>query len=76
MSKKGDVQVSVRMPKTLNEQCSIRAELAGQTLAEWIRRAMQEKLDSELNGTDDSYEAFKAKVLRVLKELKIDPKIK
>lgn len=41
------IQMSFRLSSELHYACKESAEGAGQTLAEWIRRAMREKLERE-----------------------------
>lgn len=49
-----DVQMGLRLKPEFHAECSKMAKEKGQTLAEWIRRAMQHELDRERNsGTVD-----------------------
>lgn len=47
MSDYDGIQMSFRLPAELHLPCKQAAENDGQTLAEWIRRAMREKLERE-----------------------------
>lgn len=42
-----DIQMTIRLEREFHAQCKERSDCAGQTLAEWIRRAMREKMDRE-----------------------------
>lgn len=39
------IQMTIRLDPEFHAACSASADEAGQTLAEWIRRAMRDKLD-------------------------------
>lgn len=47
MAKNNDIQMTIRIDPELYNPCKSRADDAGQTLAEWIRRAMKDKLERE-----------------------------
>ncbi|HJK57564.1 MAG TPA: hypothetical protein O0X46_02170 [Methanocorpusculum sp.] len=62
--------MTIRLDKDFHAQCKALSDDAGQTLAEWIRRAMREKLEREVNGESDiSDSEFKARVKEVLEEM-------
>lgn len=65
-----EIQMTIRLDKDFHAQCKALSDDAGQTLAEWIRRAMREKLEREVNGESDiSDSEFKARVKEVLEEM-------
>lgn len=41
------IQMTFRLSPEFHAECKARSDEAGQTLAEWIRRAMREKLERE-----------------------------
>ena len=45
------IQMNVRIPAELHQRCLEDARDKGQSLAEWIRRAMQDKIDASNNST-------------------------
>ena len=47
-----DIQMGLRLKPEFHEQCSKVAKEKGQSLAEWIRRAMQHELDAHERGVD------------------------
>lgn len=53
MGAKDEIQMSFRLPNELHLPCKESAENQGQTLAEWIRRAMQEKLEREREAAEE-----------------------
>ena len=50
------IQMSFRLSSDLHYASKASAESAGQTLAEWIRRAMREKLEREKTGESSNTE--------------------
>ena len=65
-----DVQMTIRLEKDFHAVCKERADYAGQTLAEWIRRAMRGQLDKELNPQPEmlTTEELEQVIARILKE--------
>ena len=65
-----DVQMTIRLEKDFHDVCKERADYAGQTLAEWIRRAMRGQLDKELNPQPEmlTTEELEQVIARILKE--------
>ncbi|MCZ0859903.1 hypothetical protein O0S10_01510 [Methanocorpusculum sp. MG] len=68
-----EVQMTIRLEKDFHAQCKALSDDAGQTLAEWIRRAMREKLEREVNGdsgiSDDELDSrIEAVLTRMLQE--------
>lgn len=61
----GWAHFNIRCVKSLRDEAEASAKEQGQSLAEWIRRAIQEKLDREKNQTaDDDLDARIEAVLR------------
>lgn len=65
--------MTIRLEKDFHAQCKALSDDAGQTLAEWIRRAMREKLEREVNGdsgiSDDELDSrIEAVLTRMLQE--------
>lgn len=69
-------QFTIRCPGEMRRNAEASADAVGQSLAEWIRRAIQEKLDRESNLiseqiTDDELDArIEAILIRKLEEKK------
>ena len=66
---------NIRCPKDLREKAEASAVAAGQSLAEWIRRAMREKLEREKERAElspeqdaDVEEMVRALIEKVLAE--------
>ena len=65
-----EIQMTIRLDKDFHAQWKALSDDAGQTLAEWKRRAMREKLERGVNGESDiSDSEFKARVKEVLEEM-------
>lgn len=47
------IQMSFRLPAEIHFPCKELAEKNGQTLAEWIRRAMKEKLERDTGAREE-----------------------
>jgi len=72
-----EVQMTIRLEKDFHARCKKLSDDAGQTLAEWIRRAMREKLEREVNSdsgiSDNELDArIEAVLTRILDEKKRD----
>lgn len=70
-----EIQMTIRLDKDFHAQCKALSDDAGQTLAEWIRRAMREKLEREANGgpeisDSDLRETIRSVVEEMLEEKK------
>jgi len=65
-----DVQMTIRLEKDFHTMCKERADYAGQTLAEWIRRAMRGQLDREINPQTEvlTAEELEDVIARILEE--------
>ena len=50
------IQMTFRLSPEFHAECKARSDEAGQTLAEWIRRAMREKLEREKTGESSNTE--------------------
>ena len=66
-----DIQMGLRLKPEFHEQCLKVAKEKGQSLAEWIRRAMQRELDREKFGTSGGsgavdYTELDARIERVI----------
>jgi predicted DNA-binding protein len=67
MDSDNEIQLSIRMSAKFRDECKQLSDAAGQTLAEWIRRAMREKLEREVNGESDiSDEELDARIEAIL----------
>jgi predicted DNA-binding protein len=51
--------LTVRLSSELRAACQSRADEVGQTLAEWIRRALREKLERDIASSDDYIKRIK-----------------
>lgn len=63
-------QFTIRCPSEMRRKAELSADAVGQSLAEWIRRAIQEKLDHEVNGDPDiSDEKLRETIRSVVEEM-------
>lgn len=63
---------NIRCAKSLRDMAEESAKEQGQSLAEWIRRAIQEKLDREKNKVSD--DDLDARIEAVLKKMLAEAK--
>ena len=65
-----EITFSIRCLRSLRENAEAVAKDRGQTLSEWIRRAMQEKLDREINPQTEvlTAEELEEVIARILEE--------
>ncbi len=72
-----DIQMGLRLKPEFHEECSKVAKEKGQSLAEWIRRAIQKELDCLHEQRDaGSVDAVTATLLEALNDPKIRAVIK
>lgn len=65
-----ETQFTLRCSRKMRSEAQQSADDLGQSLAEWLRRAIQEKLDREKNGGSDiSDEELDARIEVVLKKM-------
>lgn len=75
MDSDNEIQLSIRMSAKFRDECKQLSDAAGQTLAEWIRRAMREKLEREVNGESDISDAELRETIRsVIAEMQEEKK--
>lgn len=55
--------MTIRLESEFHEECKARSDKIGQTLAEWIRRAMREKLEREKKEEAAAVDQAPAEVL-------------
>ena len=73
-----DIQMGLRLKPEFHEKCLKVAKEKGQSLAEWIRRAMQHELDREQSrelGGDDAG-AIAAALLKALDDPDVAAEVK
>jgi len=78
MSKNPDViQMTIRLEPAFHKACLASAEELGQTLAEWIRRAMKDKLEKISNADYPSCNdaELEATIRKVVAEMIAEKKI-
>ena len=63
---------NIRCVKSLRDDAEASAKKQGQSLAEWIRRAIQEKLEREKNQTTD--DELELRIEAVLKKMLAEAK--
>lgn len=62
-----ETQLVVRCSQELRDKAEVLARRDGQSLAEWMRRAVQEKVEREEHNVND--EELEAKIESVLKRM-------
>ena len=72
-----ETQFTLRCSRSMRSDAEKFAETKGQSLAEWLRRAVQEKLDRERGGIGAdtiSNEELEAKIEKILTEMLAEKK--
>ncbi len=72
-----ETQFTLRCSRSMRSDAEKFAEIKGQSLAEWLRRAVQEKLDREKEGIGAdaiSNEELEARIEKILNEMLAEKK--
>lgn len=72
VQKNRETQLVVRCSQELRDEAEALARRDGQSLAEWMRRAVQEKVDREKNQTTD--DELELRIEAVLKKMLAEAK--